>query len=211
MAIIVNSKTDASDKNRWATSHEAFSDAQCLYGRLFKLDVAAEPETAKVDRFYVGPEWLEHYRLCKDRDGITTGGKWPSSDKTIVGLDALNLAWEQDWWCNPPFDFKAEFIEQALIQTFDNGFSGMMALPHEPLTGWWRSLVEGRATAVYLPDGRYPYYESDGITLKRGVNFGTSFVLFTPHMNNVTRYIPFEQYFSLSDDVRFSKRKRRNY
>lgn len=211
VAILITSGTKEDDKNRWATSNEAFSDAQCLYGRTFKLDVAAEPETAKVERFYVGPEWLERYSLFKDSDGITTGGQWPSSDKKIVGFDALNLDWEQDWWCNPPFDFKADFIEQALTQTFDNGFSGMMFLPHEPLTGWWRSLIEGRANTVYLPDGRYPFYETDGVTLKRGVNFGTAFVLFTPHMNKETRYIPFEQYFSLPDDIRTKKRKRRKY
>ncbi|GAL07884.1 hypothetical protein JCM19237_264 [Photobacterium aphoticum] len=118
--------------------------------------------------------------------------------KKIVGFDALQLDWPNDWWCNPPFDRKQEFITHAHKQA-KAGRSGMMLLPYEAITGWWRRLVEGKANAVYIPDGRYHFYEIDGETERGGVNFGSVFVLFTPHFIKVTQRIDFERYFATKD------------
>lgn len=190
MAILVKSHTNKSEKNRWATTWEAFADAQALYGRPFSIDVCAEPETAKCDRFFTSVDWFDN-----NRANLLTGqAGFSLTDKTIVGFDALSQAWENDWWCNPPFDFKQDFIAYATAQAKQEGRSGMMFLPHEPLTGWWRKQIEGIATAVYLPDGRYPFYEVDGKTKKRGVNFGSAFVLFTPHAISHTMQVPFTRY-----------------
>lgn len=194
MAILVKSKTPKSDKNRWATTWEAFQDGQALYGKPFALDVCAEPETAKVGRFYVSPEWFDNNRLSNF--GLAGHKTFQlSQEKKIVGIDALAHDWDNDWWCNPPFDLKQVFIRYATEQA-RQGRSGMMMIPHEPLTGWWRQLVEGQATAVYLPDGRYPFYEIDGVTKKDGVNFGSCFVLFTPHVIKETIRVPFTRYFA---------------
>ncbi|MEC6833028.1 DNA N-6-adenine-methyltransferase [Photobacterium toruni] len=184
MAILVKSCTATSDKNRWATTWECFSDAQHLFGRPFTIDVAAEPATAKVERFFISPEF---FRFSDWATQLT------KTKNKVVGVDALSLDWPDGWWCNPPFDYKQEFITHALKQA-KAGRSGMMLLPHEPLTGWWRELVNDAATIVYTPDGRYPFYEVDGKTKKQGVNFGSSFILFTPHYHQRTEYVPFNRY-----------------
>ncbi len=59
------------------------------------------------------------------------------------------------------------------------GRDGMMLLPYEPLSGWWIDYVDGYASMVYEPNGRYPFYEADGYTRKSGVNFGSVLLLFT--------------------------------
>ncbi|OOF25065.1 hypothetical protein BZJ19_10115 [Salinivibrio proteolyticus] len=185
MAILVKSTTAASDKNRWGTQWECFWDAQALYGREFQLDVAAEPETAKVNRFYTSGDWIDRSRAA---------GAFVTNPKaTIVGFDALSHDWEHDWWCNPPFDLKREFAAHAAKQARQNGFSGMMLLPYEPLTGWWLELIEGVAAAVYEPDGRYNFVEPDGVTKKTGVNFGSVPVLFTPGYFPTTQRIRYRR------------------
>lgn len=169
MAHLVKSTTDKSDKNRWATTWECFERAQELFGAEFAIDVAAEEETAKCKQFIGPPKYSWNVR-----DGVPV----------CVGNDALALhsAWVDKWWLNPPFDLKREFINKAIEQS-RLGHSGMMLLPYEPCTKWFRELVVPHATAIYVPDGRYNFLESDGITKKTGVNFPSCFVLFTPHYN----------------------------
>ena len=184
MAILVKSTTAVSDKNRWSTTLECFSDAQILFGRPFSVDTAAEPATAKVNNFYISPDFFKFNNWASE---IT------KSDNRIVGVDALSIDWIDGWWCNPPFDHKQEFLIKAAKEA-KAGRSGMMLLPHEPLTGWWRELVENVATIVYTPNGRYPFLETDGKTKKSGVNFGSSLILFAPHYIKRTEYVPFDRY-----------------
>jgi len=141
------STTAPEDKNFWATQWECFADAVALYGRPFRFDVAAEPQTAKVPDFYS-----------------------PVNDQ-----NALTLDWPLDWWCNPPFDLKVEFIRRAREQAAA-GRPGMMLLPYEPLTQWWQDNLSDDVV-VYEPDGRYNFLERDGVTVKKGVNFGCALVL----------------------------------
>lgn len=152
MAILVKSETDPADKNFWATNWFCLYDATRLYGRSFSFDVAAEYSTRKAAGYYSLAE----------------------------GNNALELLWPEHWWCNPPFDDKAAFIACAVEQA-KAGRGGMMLLPYEPLTDWWRELVACNATFIYEPDGRYNFKERDGITDKDGVNFGCALVLFTSH------------------------------
>ena len=167
MAHLISSGTAEDAKNRWATSPECFLDAIILYGKTFKIDVATEPQTAKCDRFIVAPEWFA---------GRADRGSIPG----LAGFDALNCVWENDWWCNPPFDLKIEFIKRAR-EMATNGMTGMMLLPYEPSSAWFRRHVVPNATLIYEPDGRYQFCEIDGKTKKTGVNFASCLVLFTPH------------------------------
>lgn len=146
MAILVKSTTALAEKNRLSTTWKAFRDAEALYGKPFSIDVCAEPETAKCPTFFCSPDWFE-----SARSNVLTGSELVSlKGKKIVGFDALQLDWPNDWWCNPPFDRKQEFITHAHKQA-KAGRSGMMLLPYEAITGWWRRLVEGKANAVYIP------------------------------------------------------------
>lgn len=195
MAILIESKTHDSEKNRWSTTWPCFDDAVRLRGRPFALDVAAEPLTAKCARFYASKDFFDAGRLSAF--GVSGGDTWQFNDPVrCVGFDALELAWDNDWWCNPPFDLKVPFLEHAATQWANRRF-GMMLLPYEPLSEWWRKLVNPVASCVYEPDGRYAFYETDGYTQKTGVNFGSVLVDFSEHNrkpNDLLPRVPFIRY-----------------
>lgn len=181
MAILVRSKTAAEDKNKWATQWSCFLDGQHHFKRLtgkdLVLDVAAEPQTAKLSRFYVSPNWINEQN--GDYSALQPSHQLMQViEPKIVGFDALQCNWEDGWWCNPPFDLKPAFIKKAVEEMF-KGYDGMMLLPYEPLTGWWLDLVEPYAKMVFEPDGRYSFYESNGYVKKHGVNFGSALILFS--------------------------------
>lgn len=178
MTNLVKSKTQENDKNKWATALECFADAKALYGRQFQCDVAALPATAKCTNIIVPPD----YTLAEGDD---------TRQVNIIDVDALATDWPDDWWCNPPFDEKASFIEKARKQQ-QAGRQGMMLLPYEPLTGWWRDLLSDDVI-IYEPDGRYNFYEADGKTKKTGVNFGSAFVLFPACKIGPSIRVPFKR------------------
>lgn len=180
MAILIKSSTPESIKNKWGTDPRAVNDAKILFklatGKELVFDAAAEPQTAKFARYLMPPDWIAGRRDWPDqlkRNNLPDGGA-----ATCVGFDGLLCDWEDSWWCNPPFDRKIEFIQKATEEMF-KGRDGMMLLPYEPLSGWWIDLVDGFASMVYEPNGRYPFYEADGYTKKTGVNFGSVLLLFT--------------------------------
>ena len=172
MAHLVKSKTADGDKNFWATAWECFADAETLYGREFQIDVAAEPLTAKCRKYYGPAEFYDRVLVDPEFNRLAPDIEMPR----CVGIDSLNINWEDDWWCNPPFDLKEEFIAKAKQQQ-KRGISGMMLLPYERQTQWWRNGVS-QGCIIYEPDGRYNFLERDGEAKKSGVNFGSAFVLF---------------------------------
>ena len=187
MAILVNSKTDKKDSNFWATTWECLNDAEYLYGKEFQLDVCAEPLTAKCRKYYGPPIFYDLAIADEEFRSLISDIEMPR----CVGLDALNLKWDNDWFCNPPFDLKGPFIRHAKWQQV-NGRSGMMLLPYERQTDWWRRGV-GKGCIIYEPDGRYNFLERDGVTKKSGVNFGSALVCF-PAMHIVDSItIPFNR------------------
>lgn len=187
MAILVKSKTPEADRNFWGTQWECFADAQELHGRKLVLDVCADPLTAKCERYLARAELVDELLHYRTRDRVRE--EMAASASLCVGLDALNSSWDADWWCNPPFDLKQEFIAQAKHYQA-TGRPGMMLLPYEPLTNWWRdNLAEG--VIIYEPDGRYNFMERDGKTKKSGANFGSVLVSFpSQHIGQSIR-IPF--------------------
>lgn len=178
MAILNKSVTAEIAKNRWATQWGCFLDAQHLYGKPFSVDACAEPETAKVKRFYVSPQWAESNPTLKAKRG-----------QRILGVDALQNDWPADWWCNPPFDHKQQFIQHAIAQQ-RAGRPGMMLLPYSPVAAWWRSAL-GSGVIVYEPDGRYNFMEPDGETKQSGANFDSVLVAFPTMRLDVSPRIPF--------------------
>lgn len=194
MTILVKSGTPDGAKNRWGTTKDTALDAEYLFyqatGKRLVLDAAAEPQTAKFGRYLLPPEWVNNapgYDLLKNNGNTATG-----ENAICVGFDALQVSWEDGWWCNPPFDNKVAFIQKAVEEMF-KGHDGMMLLPYEPLTNWWRDNVTGYASVIYEPNGRYPFCEIDGITKKAGVNFGSALVLFTRRKLDTPRQI-FKKY-----------------
>ncbi|AZU97885.1 DNA N-6-adenine-methyltransferase [Vibrio phage LP.1] len=186
MAHLVKSQTELSEKNRWGTTWECFQDAVDLFGASLEIDVCAEPQTAKCARYLISPDWKLDKQALRE------------SYSACVGFDALQCWWGDRFWCNPPFDLKQAFIERAVLHA-NNGCSGMMLIPYEPCTQWFRKLVVPFASVIYVPDGRYNFLHTDGETKKSGVNFPSCFVLFTPHHNGgEAKIVNFER--GLSND-----------
>ncbi|MFB2865718.1 DNA N-6-adenine-methyltransferase [Aeromonas sp. MdU4] len=190
MAILIDSGTPASDKNFWATTWECFYDAQELYGRPFDCDVAAEPSTTKCSRYFTSHLLLDRLLDYRSREEVLAQIREAENERSVcIGLDSLNLNWPEHWWCNPPFDFKPEFITKARQQQA-NGKPGMMLLPYEPLTTWWRRLLADEVI-IYEPNGRYQFYERDGKTRKNGANFGCALIAFPTMKVGPSPRIPF--------------------
>jgi len=191
MAILVKSKTADADKNYWGTTWECFADGQHLYGRDFFVDVAAEPLTAKCERYFTTDQILAD--LITDPRDTKDLLRFAENHLGSVcfGLDSLNMDWPEHWWCNPPFDLKAEFIRHAKKQQAA-GRPGMMLLPYTKLTDWWRSALN-KGCVIYEPDGRYPFYERNGIIKKSSPNFDSCFVAFPTFKINESPIVRFHR------------------
>lgn len=180
MAILNPSLTAESEKNRWATTWECFRDARHLYGRRFAVDVCAEPATAKVKQFIVSPQWADANPTLP----VLKGQK-------IIGIDALECHWPADWWCNPPFEFKREFVAMARVNQ-RAGRPGMMLLPYSPIAAWWQDLL-AEDVLIYEPKGRYSFYKVDGETLQGSANFDSVLVAFPTQKIGPAPRIPFSR------------------
>lgn len=122
-------------------------------------DVCASPETAKHKKF------------------------WTESDNCLT-KDWNKLAiWEHDpcqcYWMNPPFSDAMTFTEKAANEAI-KGCNVLGCVKYAPDTEWFQKNVVGRATALFIPDGRINYVKPDGSAFKNGVNFPTVFPLWTP-------------------------------
>jgi phage N-6-adenine-methyltransferase len=148
------------------------------------LDACAEQATAKCANFISPDEnafnvdWVNRLSAIEQRASNLTATRTPVKQSAV--------------WCNPPFDNKFEFIEEC-NRYGQLGLTIVMLLPWERTSGWWRDLVKNKASRVFVPDGRYPFYETDGKTQKSGVNFASVFVEFAPGYFNQTQYIDFER------------------
>ena len=160
----VNSKTPINIKDCWRTSIKAFSDARRLVGIEFFLDAAASEENA----------------LC---------GHYLSEDN-----NALERSWSTNGavWCNPPFSMKREFLDKAWHEAKANELTVCVMIPFEPATKWWADYVMGRATVVFIPDGRYSYLHPESGEDIGSPNFASCFVVFTP-LDVPTQYVHFER------------------
>jgi phage N-6-adenine-methyltransferase len=163
----VQSSTPENKKDNWNTPEHAIRDASILIGMPFTLDACAcDHVTAKAPEF-ISPD-----------------------------LDALKVSWVPKQpgavWCNPPFSRKAEFLNHARQQSNWHKLTIVMMIPYEPCTKWWREHVSGKASIVYVPDGRYNY--CDPVTKREitGVNFASCFVVFTP-LTMPTQYVEFSR------------------
>lgn len=150
--IGVESNTPLNKKDEWMTTDYALKDALYLCG---------------LERF--------------DLDAATNGkNKIAMADGMLT--DSLPLVYWFDLhnrtaWCNPPFSLKVEFLQKVYEQRM-HGFICMM-LPYEPATKWWRENVDGKASVVYVPDGRYNFIDPETGLEVKGVNFASAFVIFT--------------------------------
>lgn len=178
MAILVNSSSKAEEKNRWGTTWRCMNHASALTGYSFMLDACAEKATAKCANF-IGPE----------ENAFNVD--WVNKLSTIEQLNVVRMPIKPTAvWCNPPFDNKQEFIKEC-DRYSKLGLTTVMLLPWERATGWWRDLIKDRASRVFVPDGRYSFFDIDGKTQKPGVNFSSCFVEFSPRHFNITEYVDF--------------------
>ena len=158
------SKTQINKKDMWNTTWQAVRDAEFLIGGKFDLDAcSASRNESKADSF-ISPD-----------------------------DDAMLFHWYgKRVFCNPPFSRKIEFIDRANNQAMEWSNVICMMLPFEPCTKWWREHISGKATAVYVPDGRYNFIDDETKEEIKGVPFCSCFVVFTS-LNVPTQYIEFNR------------------
>lgn len=161
------SGTDAAHKDFWQTHPLAVADASRLIGQRFALDA------------------------CASDAGAAKAGEWLTPEIDALTVDWLPMTSVGAVWLNPPFSNKAAFLVKAHEQAQKLGLTVCCMIPLEPATGWWRKTVDGKATAVFVPDGRYPFIHPVTGELMTQPNFATCFVVFTP-LQVPTQYIPFE-------------------
>lgn len=158
------SNTPESKKDNWNTPWHAVRDAEALLGQSFMQDACAcDKATAKAPMF-----------ITPEQDSLKT--EW------IVG----------PVWCNPPFSRKTEFLQRAHEQAIKHSIIVCMMLPYEPCTKWWREHVSGKASIIYVPDGRYNYCDPATKAEITGVNFASCFVVFTP-LTMPTQVVDFDR------------------
>jgi phage N-6-adenine-methyltransferase len=157
------SNTAENIKNIWRTTDQAYRDALILCGRKsFDIDAAAD-STNKRCSLFIGAE----------QDATKSDWFYP------------NVSWA---WCNPPFDLKREFLDRAYNQRYLG--STCMMIPFEPTTKWWLEYVHGKASVVYIPDGRYNFYHPETGEETKGVAFASCFVVYTS-ITMPTQYVHF--------------------
>lgn len=162
------SKTAENSKDFWRTWPGAIADAEKLIGLRMALDACATNASVAVSGEFISPE-----------------------------QDALLLDWTPFGsigavWCNPPFSLKAEFLQKAFDQAKKNRLVVCCMIPFEVATGWWSDNVQGKATFVFMPDGRYPFIHPETNELMRSPDFATCFVVYTP-FSVQTQYVPFQR------------------
>jgi phage N-6-adenine-methyltransferase len=159
------STTPDNKKDYWNTPWHAVHDASALVGQPFVLDACATDRHAAKAYLYISPD-----------------------------EDALKEQWDPEKpgavWCNPPFSQKFAFLERAHQQSILHGLTICVMVPYERCTKWWQQYVNGRATVVYVPDGRYNYCDDTTKEEISGVNFASCFVVFTP-LTMPTQYVDF--------------------
>lgn len=166
MRNTIQSNTPTNKRDLWRTTDYCFRDAMALCGVHFDIDLAACPDSTK----------CSHY-LDSHTDALDSQICW-----FLPGQVAA--------FCNPPFSRKVEFLQKAHEQR-KNGLICML-LPYEPCTKWWRDNVDGKASVVYVPDGRYNFCDPETGKEIKGVNFSSAFVVFTG-LTMPTQYVQFKR------------------
>lgn len=163
------STTDASKKDLWNTKWSAVSDASYLVGD-FSVDLASF-EHAKKAPTCITPE-----------------------------MDSLTVNWDENVvegtvaWCNPPFSRKFEFLAKAYQTSVEFNTPICVMIPCEVATKWWAEYVYGKASSVFIPDGRYDFVDNDTKEELKGVPFASCFVLFDGESGQFqTEYIHFKR------------------
>jgi phage N-6-adenine-methyltransferase len=160
------SATDPNKKDYWNTPWHAVQDASALIGMPFTLDACAIDGNAAKAREWITPE----------QDALKT--PWLSAAGAV--------------WCNPPFSNKLAFLDRAYQQAKQYGRTVVCMIPQEPATIWWQRYVYGRASFVFVPNGRYNFLDQETKQKSDGCNFCTCFVVYTP-LNVPTQYVHFER------------------
>ncbi len=106
----------------------------------FTLDVAASPKNAKCRRFFTKAD-----------------NALKQSWKTIPGY----------WWCNPDFRLGEQFLTKAWQQMMIGNF-GIMLLPPNLETEWFRSGITGKGLRILHYPQRIPFINPEPINPATG-------------------------------------------
>lgn len=116
----------SSESHTWETPQNFFDKINAKYW--FNLDACAEPETAKVSRYYTKEQ------------------------------DALKQDWQGVVWCNPPYGREQiKFIHKALEEHKKHGSTIVLLIPARPDTKVWQDTIFPNASSVCFVRGRLKF------------------------------------------------------
>lgn len=123
----------------WETPPELFDEFCQKHNLYLELDVCATKQSRKC-RNYFGPDY-------------------PNYDPRH---DAFLNLWDKDFFCNPPYSNKEDWIAYGIEQAMAHGVTGVFLIYAKTDTQWWHDLVvENRdIMKVYFQKGRIPFLKN---------------------------------------------------
>lgn len=130
------------DRDCWATPQDLFNTLDVEFG--FGYDMAAQPWSAKCDRFYE-----------KHHDSLSF--PWP---RPMSASSADRLA----CWVNPPFSGLAAWSSKAMHEAAKGALVVMLLPAHRCEQPWFQDSVIGHAHEVRMIRRRVAYVPPPGLT-----------------------------------------------
>lgn len=151
-------------KNTWITPWPHFNKINEAFGNSFILDVSASTQDSRCPAC-----------ITEDENALTRD--WDPTP--FVPQDWGNKY--TFWWSNPPFDLINDFLEKA-YQEMQLGNHGVMLVPSNQETKWYRNLIVARNLPTLVYPSRIQFIDPDRKPdeKRRGGNpVGTVIVSFT--------------------------------
>lgn len=144
MTVVRNrAKEHANYKNTWITPWKHFNKINEAFGNSFILDVSASSQDSRCPSCITADE----NALTRDWDPI------PYIIPDWGNRHAL-------WWSNPPFDLIDDFLEKA-YQEMELGNYGLMLVPSNQETKWFRQLIVSRDMPTLVYPSRIQFEDPD--------------------------------------------------
>ena len=108
-------------RDEWETPLRFFTQACVDYHIHPTLDVCATNLSKKCDQ-YIGPD-----------------------HKNSARRDALHMAWDTDFFMNPPYSRVTDFMKYAFAQVWEYTLNALILTYSKTDTKWWHKYIEGNS------------------------------------------------------------------
>lgn len=152
-------KDATKSKSDWITPVEIFEEINKAFNGRINLDVAASESNKKCNE-----------AITKEQNALHSKTEWGTATSDL-------------WWCNPPFSKGPLFIAKAWEQMAIYGHQGIMLVPSNQETKWFRNLISHPNLARLVYPKRIQFIDPDTLVRKGGNNVGTVLLAFLKQEN----------------------------